>query len=189
MVNATDKTNDDNVRKRSGDDIELQRENEQVLYGRKNIKYDINCKKNRNNYDRNSDIILLLCENGAFTESEAMQVLAKSPEGIEFICSKQYTERIKNYIHIARILVFQESVKQRFERAKAAFERESIFNDEYQDYTYRILMDILKLNRMETGEFATNTIKHFEGKTGKKNNLFFYGPPSTGKTMIATSLV
>ncbi|CAG4951060.1 unnamed protein product [Parnassius apollo] len=189
LVDAVDQTNDDNVRERDGNVAEIQREDQQILHGRQKRKYSIDCGQNSNSYDRNSDIILLLCENGAFTESEAMQVLTRTPQGIEFICSKQYTERIKNYIHIARILVFQESVKQRFERAKAAFEKQSIFTDEYLDNTYRILTDILKMNHIEAEKFATDTIKHFEGKTGKKNNLFFFGPPSTGKTMLATSLV
>lgn len=83
-----------------------------------------------------TDIILLLCENGAFKESEAVQMLTGSREGMEFICSKQYIERIRNYFHIARKLEFQESVKQRFERAIAALERQSVFNDEYRDNTY-----------------------------------------------------
>ncbi|CAH2105911.1 unnamed protein product [Euphydryas editha] len=37
--------------------------------------------------------------------------------------------------------------------------------------------------------FARQTRRHFFGMTGKKNNLFFWGPPSTGKTMIMKSLV
>lgn len=37
--------------------------------------------------------------------------------------------------------------------------------------------------------FAYMTKRHFYGKTRKKNNLFFRGPPSTGKTMIMESLV
>ncbi|KAL4706911.1 hypothetical protein ACJJTC_012370 [Scirpophaga incertulas] len=72
--------------------------------------------------NRNADIILLLCERGAFTEAEAMGVFAKSPEGINLMCTKQYNEKISNWIHIARVLVFQESLKQRFERAKKKFE-------------------------------------------------------------------
>ncbi|CAG5059956.1 unnamed protein product [Parnassius apollo] len=150
LVDATDQTDDNNLRERDGNVAEIERENEQVLHGGQKRKYSIDCGQNSSTYDRNSDIILLLCENGAFTESEAIQVLTRTLQGIKFICSKQYTERIKNYIHIARILVFQESVKQRFERAKAAFEKQSIFTDEYLDNTYRILTDILKLNQIET---------------------------------------
>lgn len=38
-------------------------------------------------------------------------------------------------------------------------------------------------------KFATITKGHYFALTKKKNNLFFMGPPSTGKTMIMESLV
>lgn len=52
-----------------------------------------------------------------------------------------------------------------------------------------MLLDTLRQNGINEYNFARDTRRHFYGQTGKKNNLFFYGPPSTGKTMIMKSLV
>lgn len=190
LVDAVGETSDGRSRKRSGDNTEVYGQNGKILHGRKNGKQSPEYGKNWNMYNRNTDIILLLCQNSAFSESEAMEVLARTPAGIEFICSKQYAERIKNYVHIARILVFQEPLKQRFERAKAKFiERHgNVWTDEYMDTANVYLKSIVKENGINLKLFAEVTFKHLQGKTGKRNNLFFIGPPSTGKTMIMTSL-
>lgn len=191
VVDATGKTSESEARKRQWRGDSVQTEDGEILCGRTSAKHDLDFGKNCHNYDRNSNFILFLCENRAFTEAEAMEVFARTPEGIEFICSKQYGERIKSYIHVARILVFQESIKQRFERAKKKFEIDNniLFNDEYLDTAMALLRDILKRNGIREDEFAKWTFNHFHMRTGKKNNLFFYGPPSTGKTMIMNSLV
>lgn len=47
----------------------------------------------------------------------------------------------------------------------------------------------LEDNGIEMFEFLKVTYEHFTGQAGKKNNLFFMGMPSTGKTMIMESLV
>ncbi|CAG5047376.1 unnamed protein product [Parnassius apollo] len=48
---------------------------------------------------------------------------------------------------------------------------------------------LLMQNNIDLFKFARDTKEHFFRKTGKKNNLFFFGPPSTGKTMLMRSLV
>lgn len=78
-------------------------------------------RANRTNNDissRNTNIIIYLCNNGAFDEGEALALFVRSPSGINFICSKSYHEKIRTFLNIARVLVFQESIKQRFDRAK-----------------------------------------------------------------------
>lgn len=189
VVDAADKTNERNVPKRLWSRDQVLCEDGENLYGGKVPKYTNDNRKDCEFYSRNRDLILLLCDNGAFTESEAMEIFAQSPEGIEFMCSKQFGERIKSYIHIARILVFQESLKQRFERAKMKYMKEEKLNDEIMDKQYETLVEILKNNRINEEKFAYCTFNHMSGNTGKRNNLFFIGPPSTGKTMIMTSLI
>lgn len=49
-------------------------------------------------------------------------------------------------------------------------------------------MGLLQGNSINVYHFARDTKQHFYGQTEKKNNLFFLGPPSTGKTMIMDSL-
>lgn len=51
------------------------------------------------------------------------------------------------------------------------------------------LKTLLTLNCINIKKFAQITKDHLFQKTKKKNNLIFYGPPSTGKTMIMSSLV
>jgi hypothetical protein len=53
----------------------------------------------------------------------------------------------------------------------------------------KFLETILTLNRIDIEKFAKDTYKHFKGEMDKKNNLFFIGQPSTGKTMIMHPLV
>lgn len=170
LVDAVSEADEHNLRKLLWHRDKVSRKNGEILYGRQNNTNNNVNRKNRTTYDRNTDIILLLCENSAFSESEAMEVLARTPEGIEFICSKQYQERIKNYIHISRILIFQEPIKQRFERAKAKFKKmhPELMTDEYQDTSFKTLLNILKNNDIDVGKFATLTYNHLTGKTGKK---------------------
>lgn len=87
-------------------------------------------------------------------------------------------------------MVFQESIKQRFERAKAKYERDNDkeFNNEYLEAANNTLKNILAANNIKE-VFAHATYTHFTNKSKKKNNLCFFGPVSTGKTMIMTSLV
>lgn len=148
-------------------------------------------RENQSINGRNTDIIILLCERGTFTESEAMAVFAKSHQGINLMCTKQYNEKIRNWVHIARVLVFQESLKQRFERAKKKFEleNEALIHPGIIEETKLQLKEIITRNKIDLIDFFKNTYKHFNGASKKKNNLFFLGPPSTGKTMIMTSLV
>ncbi|VVD00239.1 unnamed protein product [Leptidea sinapis] len=51
------------------------------------------------------------------------------------------------------------------------------------------LEQLLDANNINCYTFAKATRDHLYGRTRKKNNLFFYGPPSTGKTMAMESLV
>lgn len=189
MVDATGETGDTDVRKRLRNGSKVSGQDGKILHGRKNSNDGVDSGEDCGMHSRNTSIILLLCENGAFTEAEAMEVLTRSAEGIEFICSKQYAERIKNYIHIARILVFQESIKQRFERYKAHFDKIHTVTEEMIDVGYASLTMMLEVNEIDERNFADNTFLHFTGQSGKKNNLFFKGPPTTGKTMLMNSLI
>lgn len=192
MVDAIGEGNSNNIRKRTWNGSQVHAQDGQILLGRQNNQELSNDSgENSNVYGGNASVILLLCADGAFSEAGAMEVLARTPEGIEFMCSKQYSERIKTYIHIARILVFQESIKQRFLRAKQKWEKKnSHLNTElHMDECERVLGEILKNNRIDKSQFAKVTFYHFTAKSGKRNNLFFLGPPSTGKTMIMNSLV
>lgn len=166
-------------------------QNGQVLDGRKANSNDYDNRENKYVCGRNTDIIILLCTRGAFTEAEAMGVFTQSNQGIDLMCTKIYNEKIKNWVHIARVLVFQESVKQRFERAKKKFEEdnECLMSNEIQEEHKLMLKEILNMNKIDIKEFFINTYKHFMSQNQKKNNLFFLGPPSTGKTMIMNSLV
>lgn len=107
------------------------------------------------NNSRNSNIIMALCKGGAFTEAEAMELFAKSTEGIEFVCTKFYVEKIRTHIQLARILVFSESIKQRFERAKAKYERDypDLMHEETQDEIKQKLKEILRNNKINEKTF------------------------------------
>lgn len=139
----------------------------------------------------NAKLVLLFCDERAFNEGDGERILTKTPEGIELLFKYRANERIKTAITVARILVFSETLKKRVERCR--------------DYQLRLdpecktefkiqagvnkLMEIIRQNDIDVQEFATNTYMHLSRQTGKKNNLFFMGPPSTGKTMIMESLV
>lgn len=193
VVDATSQACQRELRKRLRDGDQIQPEASKILCRGKTNEHggDLESRKDWQFYNRNSNIILLLCDSGAFSEATAMEVLTGTPEGIEFILSKQYAEKIKNYVHIARILVFQESMKQRFERAKVKFLKESpeCTSQEYSDNTMRSFENLLKCNNINLENFFKMTFYHMHGKMGKRNNLFFFGPPSTGKTMVMNALV
>lgn len=46
-------------------------------------------------------------------------------------------------------------------------------DDEYQDTSFKTLINIMKNNDIDVANFAKLTINHLMEKTGKKNNLFF----------------
>lgn len=132
---------------------------------------------------RNADVIVLLCRSGAFTEAEAMGLFAKSIEGIYFIGTKQYADKIRTYLHFARVLVLSKSIKQRFERAKSKYEKENehLMDDNTMEETELNFKEILNQNNINAKEFFEDTFRHFMRQSNKKNNLFFLRPPSTGK--------
>lgn len=57
------------------------------------------------------------------------------------------------------------------------------------DTCYSKLKTILVNTGINLKNFAERTFEHLQGKSGKRNYLFFYGPPTTGKTVIMNSLV
>lgn len=63
--------------------------------------------------------MLYLCENQAFNEGEAIRLLCVTPQGIAMQFHRNFAERIKVALSIAKTLVFQESTRQRLERAKS----------------------------------------------------------------------
>lgn len=139
----------------------------------------------------NAELVLLLCKERAFNEGDAARVLSKSVKGLNFMFKPRANDRLRIAIQIGRLLVFQETIKQRFLRAKAF---DKALNDAADDGDSSILnfakLDaFLIANGIDQKEFYKTTFMHFIGQTGKKNNLFFEGGPSTGKTMIMDSLV
>lgn len=145
----------------------------------------------RYNCENNNKLVLQLCEQRAFDEASAQRVLCATPEGIAIQFTKKFGERIKTAVSISRILVFQETSEQRIERCKQLQLKDNpnIENPEIIDWQIHKLRTILSMNGIEDRRFATLTKRHFYGQTKKKNNLFFIGQPSTGKTMIMESLV
>lgn len=141
--------------------------------------------------EQNGQLVLLLCDNRAFNEGDAQRVLCQSPEGITIQFIKNFAERLRTAISISRILVFCESVEKRLERAKQHYLR---LNPEANhpieiENSYDKLRQLIVLNNIYPYGFAMQTKRHFYQQTNKRNNLFFYGPPSTGKTMVMESLV
>lgn len=139
----------------------------------------------------NQELVLHLCKNKAFDEGEATRLLCNTPEGIAIQFNRNFGERLKTALCIAKTLVFQESAEQRLERAKQYELQQDHLGDDATTITTGLynLEQLLEENLINKTEFAINTRNHFYGKTKKKNNLFFKGPPSTGKTMIMESLV
>lgn len=145
----------------------------------------------KKDYITNAKLVLLLCEERAFTEGEGERMLTKTPEGIELLFRPRANERIKTAITIARILVFSETLKKRVERCRAYQRRldpECCQEGNIQNGLKK-LIEIIQNNDIDVADFAKNTFMHLTRQTGKRNNLFFMGPPSTGKTMIMESLV
>lgn len=143
-----------------------------------------------NNFS-NAKLVLLFCAEKCFCEGEGERILSRTPEGIEYMFKYRAGERIKTAVNIARILVFQETLKKRVERCKQYQLKQDpeIADEAIVDRDLGILVTILEANDIDVENFARNTFNHLIQNCGKRNNLFFYGPPSTGKTMIMESLV
>lgn len=139
----------------------------------------------------NQDLVLHLCKNKAFDEGEATRLLCSTPEGIAVQFNRNFGERLTTALRIAKTLVFQESHKQRIERSKQYELQQdpSASDPETVEEGLDNLVTLLDKNAINIYHFAERTKKHFYGQTEKKNNLFFLGPPSTGKTMLMNSLV
>lgn len=169
MVDSINETNDVETQVRN---VGNQNPTKQNLIG---WESNDECANGTNNdvSSRNSNIIVYLCNNGAFDEAEALALFARSPSGINFICSKSYHERIRTYLNIARVLVFQESIKQRFERAKTHFATnfETLMQNETQETVKQQFKTILQNNNIDLKQFFTDTYNHFNQKTQKRNNL------------------
>lgn len=139
----------------------------------------------------NQKLVLHLCEHAAFSEGEAQKLLCRTPEGIAIQFRRHFEDRLKTAISISKTLVFQETGIQRTERCKKLQKLKYPNADDNVEIMHQLaeLENILLLNYIDLSEFAKDTYEHFNKLTKKKNNLFFYGPPSTGKTMIMESLV
>lgn len=139
----------------------------------------------------NQRLVLYLCENQAFNEGEAIRILCTTPAGIAMQFNRNFEQRLKTALSVAKTLVFSECTKQRLERAKQyQLQQDPEANNHRTVYDgVEDLEILLTKNQLNPFTFSKVTKDHFYGKTGKKNNLFFYGPPSTGKTMIMESLV
>ncbi|XP_077283845.1 uncharacterized protein LOC143909638 [Arctopsyche grandis] len=136
------------------------------------------------------NLVLLLLDERAFNESRATRVLSKHFQGFEFLFGFRAADKLRTAITLARVLVFQENTSQRFERAKAYIRRtepESCEKEEVEKSVHA-LEKLLRRNHIDIAEFSKDTYEHFHRRTGKKN-LYFYGAPNTGKTMIMESLM
>lgn len=139
----------------------------------------------------NQELVLFLCKNKAFDEGEATRLLCNTPEGITIQFNRNFGERLSTALRIARTLVFQESHEQRLQRAKQyELQQDPLANDpKIIEKGIDNLVKLLENNGINVYKFAKLTRHHFYGLTEKRNNLFFLGPPSSGKTMIMESLV
>ncbi|CAB3232757.1 unnamed protein product [Arctia plantaginis] len=97
MVDTTLQTDDDQ-KGRPG--YQITTKTRKVLDGEQDDSNADNTGTNSTYHNRNANIIVLLCQNGAFTEAEAMGLFAKSTEGINFVCFKQYAEKIRTYCNV-----------------------------------------------------------------------------------------
>lgn len=141
--------------------------------------------------EENKQLVLLLCENKCFNEGEATRLLCTKPEWIAIQFNRNFTERLKTAISVSKTLVFQETARQRLSRAKKwQLKKDPSANAYGTIYDGLVNMeDLIIKNQINPYHFAKHTQDHFYRRTSKKNNLFFFGPPSTGKTMIMESLV
>lgn len=87
------------------------------------------------------------------------------------------------------MLVFCETAGQRLERAKEYERRKHPESTENVRELAEKLKKIIEDNEIDYEDFCRVTHAHYHKRLGKKNNLFFIGPPSTGKTMIMESLL
>lgn len=95
LVDATDQTGQHQVRKRLLDDGELCGKDGKTICRGENITSNPT-RENSEYYSGITNIILLLCKHGDFSESEAMEVLTGEPEEIEYMCSKVYADQSTN---------------------------------------------------------------------------------------------
>jgi len=137
------------------------------------------------------NLIILLVEKRAFNEGSAQRVLCSEVQGIEFLFQARSQEKVKIAVLTARVLVFQETKTQRLERAKQ-FDLSLNPEANKPELVIEMIEDMIKFlkhNNIDFIEFFKNTYLHYKKQLQKKNNLFFIGPPSTGKTMIMETLV
>lgn len=142
--------------------------------------------------EQNGKLVMLLCNNRAFNEGDAQKFLCQTPEGITMQFAKNFNERLKTAISISRILVFCETIDQRIDRAKSLYLRMRPNANEQQEIedSFCKLKSLLQMNNLiYLKTFAKITKDHLYRRSNKKNNLFFVGPPSCGKTMVMESLV
>lgn len=59
---------------------------------------------------------------------------------------------------------------------------------EHEEYQYTFLEEMFKKNNINSYEFARDVHNWLQCNHRKTNCMFFYGPPNTGKTMIARLL-
>jgi len=136
-------------------------------------------------------LIVLLVEKRAFNEGSAQRVLSREIQGIEFLFQARAGEKLKTAVSFARVLVFQESREQRLARAKEYdLSIDPDCNDPFKvESLINLLLQFLNNNGIIASQFFNDTFLHYDRRMRKKNNLFFSGPPSTGKTMLMETLV
>lgn len=136
-------------------------------------------------------LVNILVDNRGFSDGTAQVVLAKEPAGIQFLFKNRSKDKIQTAVSIARILVFQKTASERLEMACAySLKTEpDLTTDEEITQQVQYIEDILAKNNIDAEKFKQDTYRHFNGITKKRNNLFFYGPPSTGKTLLMNSLI
>lgn len=116
---------------------------------------------------KNQDFVLHLCKNKAFDEGEATRLLCATPEEIAIQFNRNFGERLNTELCITQTLVFQESAKQRLERAKQL----ELQQNPTANSTLTILEgtsnyeNLLEENMINFTEFALNTRNHFYGNT------------------------
>ncbi|KAL4710087.1 hypothetical protein ACJJTC_016489 [Scirpophaga incertulas] len=139
----------------------------------------------------NQRLVMYLCENQAFDKGKATLLLSSTIEGCNAYFNRYFRERLTHALCIAKALVFQESTKQRFERAKQ-YQLKTNPHAADPDIIHegvRKLEALLMKNDINVYSFSYKTYAHLHRQLGKQNNLFFYGPPGGGKTTIMESLV
>lgn len=143
-----------------------------------------------NDISKNENLVLLLVKKRAFNEARAQRILSREVSGITFLFGVRAAEKLRTAVTVSRILVFQETPGMRFERAKHYDKEMNANADDAELIKISIekLEKLLRDNEIDAKKFATDTKNHYYRLTGKKNNLFFFGPPDCGKTAVAESL-